>query len=81
MTNICLCDNITTKQRISEENNLCPVCKNYFRDPENYHTKNSNFSEELAKILRFMRILVNCLGFQIWNKNIEIFHKKRISFG
>ena len=23
-----------------------------------------------------MRILVNCLGFQIGNKNIEIFHKK-----
>ena len=79
--NIGLCENITIKQRISEENKLGPVYKNILKDTESYHTKNSNFSQELAKIREFMKILVNCSGFQIGNKNIEDFCKKGLVLG
>ena len=59
MTDLCLCDNIITRQRISEDNNLCPVCKKYYRDPEDSHTKNNNFNEELGGISENTKIYGN----------------------
>ena len=50
MTDICLCDNTTTRQQIREDNNLCPICKKQYRDPADFHTNNNNLGRELGEI-------------------------------
>ena len=50
MTDICLCDNTTTRQQIREDNNLCPICEKPYRDLADFHTNNNNLSRELGEI-------------------------------